>query len=83
MQVLPWRLGLGILGGRTGQEAEPLGDRLPDHKLQTLSTAINFFMQSSAKQRALGCVIPRPGFLAAFGRGGEFTQPRAYSFAEL
>ena len=44
VEVLPGTgpLVLGILGGRTGQEAEALGDRLPDQKLRTLSTAIKF-----------------------------------------
>ena len=33
VQVLPRPLVLGILGVRTEQEAETLGDRLPDHQL--------------------------------------------------
>ena len=40
-------------------------------------TGSHIAVLSSAKQRALGCVIERPR------REGEFTQPRAHSFADL
>ena len=37
-------------------------------------------IQSSAKQWALGCVIPPPGHLCL---RGEFLQPRVHFFTEL